>query len=299
MRQKRTPSSIDRKLELFFAALIAVGVLLLVNLPLIYFTLLPKGGLVFLGRRVINSQDVYTYVSFIEQSKQGKYLFQNMFTSEQQSASLFRPSYLVLGKIAALFRLSSIHAYHVGRVIFSISFFVVVYCLIQQISERPKQRLLMFGVVLFSSGLGWLLGKYIGSSSDLWIPESNTFLTLAESPHFILAQTLLVSGLLLFIHYLKSRDRRALAGLFLLTLVLAFEHPFDLLILGPVIFCLRERAVWLCRLHIDLNYSFYRLVCRFIQNAMQRKSISRGDSNVCLFDKRVGHQKMITYDVLF
>jgi hypothetical protein len=110
--------------------------------------------------------------------------------------------------------------------------------LIQQISERPKQRLLMFGVVLFSSGLGWLLGKYIGSSSDLWIPESNTFLTLAESPHFILAQTLLVSGLLLFIHYLKSRDRRALAGLFLLTLVLAFEHPFDLLILGPVIFCL-------------------------------------------------------------
>jgi hypothetical protein len=48
------------------------------NFPLISGYLIKKNSLTFLGRRIINSQDVYTYVAFIEQAKQGKILFSNL-----------------------------------------------------------------------------------------------------------------------------------------------------------------------------------------------------------------------------
>lgn len=224
------------KKEYYYACLIGLFVLLLVNLPILYFSIIGKTGLTFLGRRVINSQDMYTYISYVEQAKQGKVLFKNLFTSEPHTASLLRPSYVVIGKTASLFQLPSVVSYHVFRVIFTLLFYVVLYQFIARLFHRPKQRLLVFALVLTSSGLGWALSTVIGSSSDLWIPESNTFLMLAESPHFILAQTVLLGGFLLFLRYIERRNILTALGFILCFSLLAFEHPFNLLLVGPVLF---------------------------------------------------------------
>jgi len=46
----------------------------------------------------------------------------------------------------------------------------------------------------------------VPNPSDLWIPESITFLSLAEAPHFIFSQILMISGLMFFLKYLKKRE---------------------------------------------------------------------------------------------
>jgi len=50
----------------------------------------PK-GLEFLGRHNINSQDTYTYLSFIDQARHGAMLFKNIYTPEISPAIFFHP----------------------------------------------------------------------------------------------------------------------------------------------------------------------------------------------------------------
>lgn len=231
--------------ETFFAILIAVFVLFLNSLPIFYGYLSPRPGLVFLARRVINSQDTYTYVSFIEQSKQGRTLFENLYQPEAQRADLFRPSYLAIGKAAALFSLPSIAAYHLTRFLFSVIFIILLYNFLKLFFKTEKTHLFAFAVILLSSGIGFLV-SFFTSSSDLWIPESNTFLSLAESPHFILSQILMLS---IFWLFLKSLDKFSYQGAFfaaLFCLWLGFEHPFNLVVIvgAVVVSCAWMRIVF-------------------------------------------------------
>jgi len=228
-------SSTTQKNEKITATLIALFVLILVHAPMILFALFPKDGLVFLGRHNADDGDVYTYISYIEQAKQGKWLLRNNFTSEYQVPSLIRPSYILIGKFAAITHISSLLAYHVAQIIFCLFFFVVAYQFIRKLFKTPKQRLLVFFILLTSSGFGWLFGQFI-DTTDLYVVEANTFLALGNSPHFILSHALMLSGVLL---YLKFIERKKFVFGILTALVLfplAFEHPFDLMILAPVFF---------------------------------------------------------------
>jgi len=223
------------KKEYKFAIVISFLVIILVNLPLIYFSLFPKENLVFLGRRVINSKDLYTYLSYIEQSKEGSWLLQNLYTTEPQKAVLVRPSYVIIGKIAHVFDLTSLVAYHSARIFLSIVFCAVLYVFVKKFFNKPTERLLAFLIVLTSSGWGAFLYRFF-NSSDLWIPESNTFLSLAESPHFILSQILVICGILAFMQFLKNKKWQYFLYTLLCLFPIAFEHPFDLLVVVPTLF---------------------------------------------------------------
>ncbi|PIZ99423.1 MAG: hypothetical protein COX78_01855, partial [Candidatus Levybacteria bacterium CG_4_10_14_0_2_um_filter_35_8] len=142
--------------EYIFAILISFAVLLFSNLPIIHFNLFPNDNLVFLNRRLTNSQDVYTYVSFIEQAKQGKILFENLFSSEPQTSSILRPSYLLIGNFAKIFNVSSIFTYNLFRILFSLTFCFILYKFLSRFFETEKKRLFAFSLILTSAGLGWL-----------------------------------------------------------------------------------------------------------------------------------------------
>lgn len=218
------------KKEYLLAGLISIIVLLFANAYLLFGLFTPKEGLSFLGRRVINSQDTYTYVSFIEQVKQGKVLFSNLYTSEPQTSTLVRPSYTLLGFIANLTGITSISSYHLGRLIFSIPFFIVLYIFISQFFSDYRKRLLAFTITLTSTGVGYLLGFYFTKSSDSWIPESLTFLSLQEAPHFILSQTFMLVAFLFLLKGFKSNRIRYFVLTFIALILLGFEHPYNLLI---------------------------------------------------------------------
>lgn len=218
------------KKEYFFAALIAFIVLVFSNIYLLYGVFEPKDNLVFLERRVINSQDTYTYVSFIEQARQGRVLFTNLYSTEPQTATLIRPSYALLGVFASTFHTQSITAYHIGRILFSVFFFIILYAFLFQFFKTPKRRLLAFTVVLTASGWGFFLQNFFSQSSDLWIPESNMFLSLQEAPHFALAQALMVLSFLFILQGFKKEKAYYFVFSFLALFVLGFEHPYNLLI---------------------------------------------------------------------
>jgi hypothetical protein len=137
-------AGIFMKKEYKHIILISCLVIFLVNVPILFFYLFPKDGLFFLGRRVINSQDLYTYLSYIEQSKQGSWLLQNLYTTEPQTGTLVRPSYVLIGKFAHIFNLTSLAAYHVARVFFSIIFCAVLYQFIKKLFDKSDERILAF-----------------------------------------------------------------------------------------------------------------------------------------------------------
>lgn len=224
--------------EIFWAIIIAAVVLVFSNAYVLVGILEPKEGLSFLGRRVINSQDTYTYVAFIEQARQGRVLFENLYTTEAQSVSLLRPSYILLGKAAALIGTSSIVMYHLGRIVFGALFCVVLFIFLGQLFKTSGRRLLAFTIILATTGIGFFVGRFWGQSSDLWIPEANTFLSLQEAPHFILSQTLMLLSFLFLIKAwmisglkVATKKRSIYFTISFLSLfTLGFEHPYDLLI---------------------------------------------------------------------
>lgn len=158
-------------------------------------------GLEFLGRHNLNSQDTYTYLSFIEQARHGALLFKNLYTPEVQPAVFFRPVYLLAGQLANIFNLSNINAFHLMRIIMGAVFLLAAF---------KFWGLIPLALLCFSSGWG-----------DLWIPEANTFLTFGDSPHFIFSQLLIMSVFWLFL-----TKKWWLAAP--LMLILSFDHPFDI-----------------------------------------------------------------------
>lgn len=223
------------------AILVTILVLILNSAPILSFTLHPKDNLVFLGRRYVNSQDTYTYLSFIEQAKEGHLLFENLYTTEPQKPLLFRPSYLVIGHLAQLTNISSLTAYHVSRIILSLLFCLTLYRFLRYFFEDERQRFIAYALILTSSGLGIFLHTWFPNSLDLWIPEGNTFLSLAEAPHFILSQILMLTGYASFLRYLATKRISPLFFSTLSFLLLSFEHPFNLVVIAPI---LLVTALW-------------------------------------------------------
>ncbi len=231
------------KKEYLCAGLIGLVVLVLSNLYIFSGMIFPKEGMVFMGRHVINEQDTYTYVAFLEQAKQGEVLFENLYTSDPQDRTLLRPSYLVLGNLARVLDISSIAAYHLGRVIFSVVFFCVLYYFLGYFFHTAKRRLLAFTVVLTSTGLGFLLGAFWPQSSDLWIPESITFLSLQEAPHFSLSQTLMLLSFIFLLKGWVTKTKKYFVFSAIPLLFLGFEHPYNLFV---SMFTIVFLGVYLC-----------------------------------------------------
>lgn len=233
--------------ELAIALTIGLFVLLLSNLPILLGVLLPKDNLYFLGRLPINSQDLYTYVSFIEQGKNGSILFENLYRSEPQAANLIRPSYIGIGMLANVFHAPSIVAYHAARIFLTIIFMITLYAFLRFFFDTSKKRLVAFFITLTSMGVGYLVGAFF-NSTDLWIPESVIFLSLSEAPHFILSQ---IYMLLIFSFVLLGVVRKRFSYFLFaaaVCILLTFEHPFNLVVIMSSLVLLgawqyKERAI--------------------------------------------------------
>src|SRR5581483_6159671 len=143
-----------------------------------------------------------------------------------QKPSLLRPSYLIIGRLAGLFRISSVIALHVSRVILSIILLFVLYRFIFKFFRDPNKRILAFLIVVVSNGFGTIN----------WVPEAITFLALGEPPHFILSQIFILLGFYFFMEYLEKRDYKFIFVFSLIFFLLSLEHPFDIAVISPTIF---------------------------------------------------------------
>ena len=233
--------------KLFFYLTVSLFIALVTSFPYIYGYFQTKPGEFFLARSVVNSGDIYVYLSNIVSAKEGQLLLPNLYSTESKTPFLFRPSYLFLGQIAKVFSLDPLTAYHLGRFIFTLGFTVAICYLIDLTGQTKRQKTITFVLVFFTSGFGGLLTKHFPGSIDLWIPEANTFFSLLESPHFIWSETCLVLTIIFAYQFLTKKQMRFLQLSSLTSAFAIFDYPYlspFLFLLIPILILLSDHQTW-------------------------------------------------------
>ncbi|MEK9152041.1 MAG: hypothetical protein AAB692_01615 [Patescibacteria group bacterium] len=227
--------SISKKERRIVAALAALAALLTSIPPLSALMVASAGGQTWSGTQFLSPGDIGAYLSYIEQAKQGHWLFHNYFTTEAL-APVLNIFWLAVGLAARFFQLDALLAYHLARLVLIPIFAAAAYAFISYIVPNVRHRLPAFAIFFFGSGIGeyaspfFFGSRFLGTGYewpiDLWVAESNAFLTMLYSPHFIASWILFLAGfLLLLMAFENGRSGYALAaGLSALAL---FEfHPF-------------------------------------------------------------------------
>ncbi|HOZ36261.1 MAG TPA: hypothetical protein PLR18_00315 [bacterium] len=233
--------SIARR-EWFLVIAISVFVILLTTAPYFYGWLVTPVGYHYTGLHSLTPGDIHVYYSYLEQVRQGHGLFSDLYTTEPQPYPMLNLFWLLLGLGAKFFGLSNIIAFQLARIILIPALIFVLYFISAYFFRAKTWRAISFIFLAFASGWGATASPFLENNVyqkgwynwplDLWAPESNSLLTLLQSPHLILS-TLLISLIFLFFFW-ALQSRRASYAIFsgLAALFLFSFHPFHL----PTIF---------------------------------------------------------------
>lgn len=205
MTIKEIFNSIDKK-EWHFVIIVIVVMLLLNFLPFLYGFLNAPAGHFYRGIHAFLPEDYPVYFSYIQQVKDGNVLLFDNFTSEVQPSGVFNIFWLAVGLFAKFFNLSNILAFQLARFLLIPVFLTIAYLFISYFFKNKNQRKLGYLLMCFSSGLGavylfftfWFTGTGLWPI-DLWITGISAFLSLYNSPHYILSLIFLLLFILFFL----------------------------------------------------------------------------------------------------
>lgn len=209
----------------------------------------------YLGTNQRYREDVSVYISYIEQAKEGNILFENLYSSEPQPKLFLAPLWLVIGWLAVIFHLPSLLAFHLVRIILIPILVWLAYLFLARIFRSVHKRITAALIFFFSGGFGFFfLSRYFTSPEskpiDLWLPESNSFLTIYHSPHWLLALILILAVYQLLLVNLDKKGIKPFVLASFLTILLGVIHPYDLIVIVPVYGyvilhkTLKERIFW-------------------------------------------------------
>ncbi len=248
------------KKEWRFVILLVLALILITNFTLVYGYLVTPRDQIFTGIHFAAPNDWFIYYSYLEQVRQGNLLFKDLYTTEPHLPVL-NIFWLGIGLLAKIFNLGNVLAFNLAKIFLTPIFFFVVYLFLAYIFSEVKKRKVALLILSFASGLGFFLinqlvkypynfasGRF-NWPMDLWVPESNVFLTLYYSPHFIAALTLIL--LIFFLTILFVENNRVIYSLAagVSGLLLFAFHPFHVITIFGVIFIyfailsLREKKI--------------------------------------------------------
>lgn len=226
--------TIDNK-EWRTVILISVIVVVITTIPYIYGYFSAPEGMVYTGAHAISSGDFPVYFSYIQQVKEGAWLIRDQFTSEFQDRGVLNLFWLEVGLSARVFHLPAIIVFRIYGVILIPVALVVLYLFISYFFQDKVRRFIAFLLGSFGSGIGVYFSQIIDPiikngtytwPTDLWVAESNIFLSMFQSPHFILSWVLMMGVFLLFLLAIDNRKYRySIAGGALALYWFNF-HPF-------------------------------------------------------------------------
>ena len=200
------------KPEYRILCLVAMVLIIAGVVPYIVGYLKTPAGQVFLGTSPFNIADQPVYYTYIEQVKSGFLTNFDFFTPEKQARGIFQVSWFIPGVLARIFDISAIAAFHIWRIFLIPILVFVLYLFISLFFADKFSRFIAFLLALFGSGWGayalaFLPNKFYSLPKflppDVWVPESNTFLSLMLTPHFVLSLIFLLLifyFLILFAH---------------------------------------------------------------------------------------------------
>ncbi|GEM_PF-4828876 len=246
-----TPFPKISRREWLGAALVGVLAALIGSWPWILSAWRAHTGLVYLGTNIPDVLDSQVYYAFIQGSaSHGAYA--NLFTSVAQPAALWNPLWWLLGQIVRFSGLTPVTVFWAAKAILGVGLVMMIYRLAAVVFQAARWRLVALGLAVFGGGFGWLallaLHQHAGLvwlyqrtdlisvlPTDLTYSAGYVWMSILHSPLFVLAEMLLLSiwGLLVMTMTRPKKSLIHLAGL--LTLLLGFVHPYDLIILFGVI----------------------------------------------------------------
>lgn len=211
----------------------------------------PEGGLYF-GVQT-NLDDHAVYAAWMKQAQEGRLLFENRFTTDDQSGLTFHAYFWALGNLS---RVTGIPvAMHVGRILFALLFCGLLWRTIGRYSADLRAKSVTYALCLFGAGVGWTVFRQYGVDSpiDVWQPEAFTFPSILTNGLFCVSLWLM---LVVWNAILDSRESwkpvlpGALAALFLTNV-----HTYDMLTVGLVsvgfvVSCISSRTaigIWALR----------------------------------------------------
>ncbi len=219
-------------------AFIAIVAMVFTSLPYVQGARLANDNVAYLGVNSRAPADTNVYVSMIEDIRQGGLAVTNLFTPEHGQAVLFHPLWIEMGLLSRLLHISPLVVFHSERVIFGILFVFILYAILRSPFQAFYDRIGALLVILFSAGFGiiYFIPYMTGSLDpedyvaklplDIWVSESNTFLTLYHSALFILSQILIVVILVAYYRGVQKNKLFLVGESFLLAL-LTWIHPYD------------------------------------------------------------------------
>jgi hypothetical protein len=177
---------------------------------------------------LLNPPDGFTYLAKMRMGLEGHWLYHLPFTLERGPGAFLFTYYFALGHAARLVDLPLPVMFHVARLLGGALFLWTLYRAIACIADDVRMRKLMWWLVAFGSGLGWVVLKFGLGYSYYYqqvIAYASLFYGLVANAHFALALALM---LMLFMQILgtKSMAPLALVKLSVVSLALAIVIPF-------------------------------------------------------------------------
>lgn len=191
-------------------------------------------GMYWSGVTAFAPGDMAAYLASIAQAGEGAFLFSDLFTTEDLMPTL-DVFWLAVGQLARLPGVTSLAAFHIFRISLIPFFISAAYVCLSYFLSAPRERiaaLLLFG---FGSGIGVFFAGIFGRRDsggvyeypiDLWVSESNPFMSMIHSPHFVASFTLFIVSATLFFLAVKRASYGTVIIAGIVALVLFQFHPF-------------------------------------------------------------------------
>lgn len=222
--------------KIFYYTLLAA--VLFWSLPYLAGFLLGGSDMVFTGF-LINIPDGHSYLAKMNIGWRGDWKFTLPYTAAAGDGAYIFLFYIALGHISRLMGLSLIATFHLARLISGGLMVWSLWRFCRWVFGQNWQAFARyFPLLVFGSGLGWLVSPLLGMTSDLWVAEAYPFLSGFVNPHFPLGICLILEVLMRAFTLQSNKSRMTVA---LLGLLLAAIMPFGMVVIGVV---LAGTVVW-------------------------------------------------------
>ncbi|MBT6691708.1 hypothetical protein HOB10_05265 [Candidatus Parcubacteria bacterium] len=182
----------------------------------------------------MNRADHFVYLSHIEQGKEGHLMTKLLYNHLAENNVMFSPHWYIIGQFSNITNISVVTSYFIWRILLLIPFLFLLWWFIKKIFSSYKKSILAMLTILFGNGIGTIFINIFPESTlkptNLWMPESITFLSLNQTPLFVLALILILLVFISFIESVKSKKNYLILICCSLNLLLTLIHTYDMVI---------------------------------------------------------------------
>ncbi|MEZ0326167.1 MAG: hypothetical protein ACAH95_09685 [Fimbriimonas sp.] len=225
---------------------LALAVVVLAALPGLIIALTAPTGSTYVGQ-VYNTDDHMVYAAWMRQAMDGRFLFDNRFTTDPQPGLTIHLYFFILGLIAKVTGIA--FATNLARLVFSFLFVLLLHRLVSKIGLDAFARRLGTALPLVAGGVGFLVWHTFGQAIvtpspfgelmlgklpvDVWQPEVFVFPSMLSNGLFMISLCLIA---LVFLAVLECREdkRTVLWGAGAMFLLMNI-HSYDVLMVALVL----------------------------------------------------------------